>query len=115
MNAWSSCAVLATQHTSLYGDRVVRCFDGAASSLYAMFDAARQAHPQHDAMVCDELRWSYAQLADEAASLSAGFAACGIRAGDRVVMLLGNRPEFLSVLLALQRLGAISVPVGVRE
>ncbi|MEO7853253.1 MAG: AMP-binding protein, partial [Rubrivivax sp.] len=84
-------------------------------SLYALFDAARQAHPRRDAMVCDELRWSYAQLADEAASLSAGFAARGIRAGDRVVMLLGNRSEFLSVLLALQRLGAISVPVGVRE
>jgi acyl-CoA synthetase (AMP-forming)/AMP-acid ligase II len=38
-----------------------------------------------------------------------------VQAGDRVVMLLGNRPEFLAVLLALQRLGAIAVPVGVRE
>ena len=30
-------------------------------------------------------------------------------------MLLSNRPEFLFVLLALQRLGAIAVPVGIRE
>ena len=30
-------------------------------------------------------------------------------------MLLGNRPEFLFVLLAVQRLGAIAVPVGMRE
>jgi O-succinylbenzoic acid--CoA ligase len=30
-------------------------------------------------------------------------------------MLLSNRPEFVFVLLAVQRLGAIAVPVGVRE
>ena len=30
-------------------------------------------------------------------------------------MFIDNRPEFISVLLALQRLGAIAVPVGVRE
>ena len=29
--------------------------------------------------------------------------------------VIGNRPEFVFVLLALQRLGAIAVPVGVRE
>lgn len=34
---------------------------------------------------------------------------------NAVLMLLSNRPEFLTVLLALQRLGAIAVPVGVRE
>jgi long-chain acyl-CoA synthetase len=32
-----------------------------------------------------------------------------------VVLLLSNRPEFITVLLALQHLGAIAVPVGVRE
>jgi long-chain acyl-CoA synthetase len=32
-----------------------------------------------------------------------------------VLMLLSNRPEFVSVFLAIQRLGAIAVPVGVRE
>ena len=30
-------------------------------------------------------------------------------------MLIGNRPEFVFVLFALQRLGAIAVPIGVRE
>jgi O-succinylbenzoic acid--CoA ligase len=38
-----------------------------------------------------------------------------INRGDRVVMFLDNRPEFITVLLALQRLRAIAVPVGVRE
>ena len=42
-------------------------------------------------------------------------AALGVGAGDRVILFLSNRPEFLFVLLAVQRLGAIAVPVGVRE
>jgi long-chain acyl-CoA synthetase len=70
---------------------------------------------QHDASVFDGQRWSYAQVGEEADRLSVGFAAQGIAAGVRVLMLLSNRPEFLTVLLALQRLGAIAVPVGVRE
>ena len=59
--------------------------------------------------------WDVAQVGDEADCLSAAFTAQGIAAGERVMMLLSNRPEFLTVLLALQRLGAIAVPVGVRE
>ncbi|MBC8056305.1 MAG: acyl--CoA ligase, partial [Rhizobiales bacterium] len=61
----------------------------------------------------------YAQAGERAERLAAGFASAfashGIAAGDRVVMLMGNRPEFLFVLLALQRLGIVVVPVGVRE
>ena len=51
----------------------------------------------------------------EASRIAAGLAARGVRAGERVLMFIGNRPEFVFVLLALQRLGAIAVPVGVRE
>ncbi len=80
-----------------------------------MFERARAMRPQSDAVVHEGRHWSYAQLGDEADRLAAAFAAQGIAAGERVVMLLSNRPEFLTVLLALQRLGAIAVPVGVRE
>ena len=38
-----------------------------------------------------------------------------VAAGDRVVMFIDNRAEFVFALLALQRLGAVAVPVGVRE
>ncbi|HEY2189132.1 MAG TPA: class I adenylate-forming enzyme family protein, partial [Caldimonas sp.] len=51
----------------------------------------------------------------ESERIAAGLAALGVGARDRVVLLLGNRPEFLFVLLAVQRLGAIAVPVGIRE
>jgi O-succinylbenzoic acid--CoA ligase len=80
-----------------------------------MFERSGAAHPDADAVVCDGARWSYAQAGAESERIAAGLAALGVGARDRVVLLLGNRPEFLFVLLSVQRLGAIAVPVGVRE
>ncbi|MDM0107221.1 AMP-binding protein [Variovorax sp. J22R24] len=115
MTHWRDFPVPAMRHEALYGDRIVRCFAERPASLHAMFERARTTRPQHDAMVFEGRRWSYAETGDAADRLAAAFAAQGIEAGERVLMLMGNRPEFLLVLLALQRLGAIAVPVGVRE
>lgn len=120
MNPWRDCEVPALRAEALYGDRVVPCFAERPASLHAMFERARADRPQHDAIVFRGRRWSYAQAGAAADRLAAALAAsdratAGIGAGDRVLMLIGNRPEFLTALLALQRLGAIVVPVGVRE
>ena len=115
MNHWRDFPVPAMRHEALYGDRLVRCFAERPTSFHAMFDRARAMRPQHDAMVFEGRQWSYTETGDAADHLAAAFAAQGIVAGERVLMLMGNRPEFLLVLLALQRLGAITVPVGVRE
>jgi O-succinylbenzoic acid--CoA ligase len=47
--------------------------------------------------------------------MACGFAAQGLKKGERVILFVDNRPEFLWVLLALQALACIVVPVGVRE
>ena len=115
MNHWASYPVPPMRNEALHGDRVVRCFAGRPASLLAMFEQSRQQWPAADAMVFEGLRWSYDTLSQAAAQLAGRLAAQGLQAGDRVVMLLSNRPEFLTVLLALQHLGVIAVPVGVRE
>ena len=115
MNPWRNRPVPAMRSEALYGDRVVRCFVDRPSSVIAMFERACAAYPAADAVVCDGRRWSHAQASAEAERLALGFATRGVAAGDRVLMFLGNRPEFVFVLLALQRLGAIAVPVGIRE
>jgi fatty-acyl-CoA synthase len=46
--------------------------------------------------------------------LAAGFAEQGVRAGDRVAVLMLNRPEWIEVALAVLRLGAVVVPLNVR-
>lgn len=115
MHPWTGYPVPAMRHESLYGDRVVRCFAQRPGTLRAMFEQAVQSAPGQDAMVFEGRRWSYQALAQAAQALAGRLAAQGLQPGDRVVMLLSNRPEFLSVLLALQQLGVIAVPVGVRE
>lgn len=115
MSPWHDLTVPAMRDEALFGDRVVRCFVERPASVLAMFEQSREAHPQGDAVVCDGCRWSYAETGAEAERLAAGFATRGIAVGDRVLMLLGNRPEFVFVVLALLRLGAIAVPVGIRE
>lgn len=54
-------------------------------------------------------RWSYAQLWDKAETIAAGLLALGLQAGDRVVVQLGNIPEFYSVVFGLFRAGLIPV------
>ena len=58
---------------------------------------------------------TYRELLQTSGSLAAGMAAQGVRSGDRVALLLGNRNEFVVVLFALARLGAVAVPVSIRE
>ena len=66
-------------------------------------------------MVCEGRRWSYAQTGAERERIAAGLAARGVGAGDRVVMSHRTGPSSCSCCWPLQRLGAIAVPVGVRE
>ena len=98
-----------------FGDRVLRCFVDRPPSMYAMLEHAVARYPDREALACGDLRWSYRQLNAEVDRIAAGFTEHGLRAGERVVMFIGNRLEFISVLFALQKIGAIAVPVGTRE
>jgi malonyl-CoA/methylmalonyl-CoA synthetase len=55
---------------------------------------------------------TYAELFAEARRVAAGLAARGVGPGDRVAFFLGNRPEFVTALLALFHLGAVLVPIN---
>lgn len=70
------------------------------------------AHPDRVAVVdpVDGRRaWTYGELDERAARLAAGFAARGIAKGDRVVVQLPNVAEFVEVVFALFRIGALPV------
>ena len=59
-----------------------------------------------------DVTWS--ELDGRAAALAAGLAGLGVRRGDRVGLLMANRPEFLDVVVACARLGAIVAPFNLR-
>jgi long-chain acyl-CoA synthetase len=115
MGHWADYPMPARRAEALYGDRVVRCFAERPRCLHAMFAAACARAPQACALSCDGQRVSYVQCDAIVQRLAAGLAARGVRAGARVVLFIDNRLEFVFVLLALARIGAVAVPVGVRE
>ncbi len=98
-----------------FGDRVVRCFANRPPSLAAKLADTFARHGDDEALVDARHRLTFRAL-DERIDAAAGLLwQTGLRPGDRVGLVVPNRAEFVIALLAAQRLGAIPVPINVRE
>jgi fatty-acyl-CoA synthase len=71
-----------------------------------------QRLPEKTAIVCGEVRWSYAQFDALCDQVAAGLAGIGAGKGDRVAVLSRNSHAFAAVRFALARLGAVLVPIN---
>lgn len=98
-----------------FGGRVVQCFAERPRSAYAMLEDALARNPDGEAIICGETRLTYASFDRLVAKCAAGLAERGVARGDRVALLLGNDIAFPAVLFAALRLGAIAVPISIRE
>jgi acyl-CoA synthetase (AMP-forming)/AMP-acid ligase II len=81
-------------------------------SDYPSYWAAR--HPDREAMVLGDLRWSYADLARNVDLYARALWANGLRRGDRIAMLATPRPESLAMFLAAARIGAMFTGLNLR-
>ncbi|HEX5530831.1 MAG TPA: AMP-binding protein [Methylomirabilota bacterium] len=74
--------------------------------------AARQ--PEHELVVdaTGRVRLGYAETRARARRLARGLARLGVRRGDRVALLMTNRPEWLLIDFAVTLLGATLVPIS---
>ena len=95
--------------------RSIRCFSDRPLSLHALLENAVHTNANATALVCEHIRLSYSALNRRVGQLAAGWQKLGIQQGDRIALLLGNRIEFVLCLLAASWLGAITVPVSIRE
>ena len=77
---------------------------------------ARHALMQPDATALRHLgrTTTWAELDRRVAALAGGLRRRGVRFGDRVLILMLNRTEFVESFLAANKLGAIAVPVNFR-
>jgi len=84
------------------------------TNLKQMLEAAAERYANRTAIICSERVISYAELDEAANRLANAFMTMGIRKGDRVAMLMANRPEFVNVYFGIIKAGTIPVPLDVR-
>ncbi|MCK8817884.1 o-succinylbenzoate--CoA ligase [Natroniella sulfidigena] len=77
---------------------------------------SKRAHisPDKTAVIVGDKHWSFSELNNQAIELARQLAACGINSKDRVAVLMYNSLDFVRVIYALNKLGAILVPLNTR-
>ena len=78
-------------------------------SLYLVESA--DMYPDGPALRCDGATTTFSELADNAARFAAYLGYRGLRPGDRVGVMLANRPEFAMVFYGVLHAGAVVVPM----
>jgi amino acid adenylation domain-containing protein/natural product biosynthesis luciferase-like monooxygenase protein len=81
-------------------------------SLYTLFAEQVAARNEATALVADDVRLSYRQLADRARQIAAGLRHVGVAQGDRLVLSMDKSPELIAAMLGIIKLGAAYVPIA---
>lgn len=76
-------------------------------------DAARRFGPR-EALCFEGRRWTFAQLQEDVDRTARGLIQLGVRPGDKVSLWMPNRPEWVHILLAVAKIGAVLVPINTR-
>ena len=82
------------------------------SSLAHSFEETVQKFGEKDFLYFEDEVWSYSQTNEAANILANKLSNEGISHGDRVVLFMENRPNFVISLLAINKLGAIGVLIN---
>jgi long-chain acyl-CoA synthetase len=106
---------VALQQETHFGDRLLRCFAERPQHLPQMLKEAYARNPHAPALTDGAWHWNWAALRADSGRLAQTLARLGVTAGDRVALLLGNRAEFVIATHAVLRLGAVLVPMSIRE
>ncbi len=69
-------------------------------------------HPEATCVIAGDSRFTWAEVDHAADAYAIGLSQRGLRAGDRVAILLGNSYEFVVAYFAAARAGLVSVPLN---
>ena len=112
---WSQHSIPAMRLEPRFGDRVVPAFCERPSSIPAMVADAVARNGDGEALVCGDVRLTWREVAQRSAQIAAGFAKLGLKRGDRVAVLLGNRTEFVLTMLGAAHAGLVTVLLSTRQ
>jgi benzoate-CoA ligase family protein len=81
-------------------------------AVYFVKRHIKEGRGKNVAIVCGDTRLTYRDLDGKINRASNGFLQLGIRAGDRILIVLPDIPEFIISFLAALKIGAVPVPVS---
>jgi fatty-acyl-CoA synthase len=86
--------------------------DHGATTLTAIFEKSLRKYRERTAVEVDGTAYTYGDLDERANAMANAFAERGIGPGDRVALLMANRLELVELVLAVQKAGAVMLPLN---
>ena len=84
----------------------------ASRTIPDLIDELARRFPEREALVGSGQRYTYRQLRAEVRRVARALLALGVVRGDKVAILMGNRPEWIVADLAITTLGGVMVGVN---
>src|SRR6202044_252590 len=75
---------------------------------------AEQQFPRRTAVVCNDLRYTYADLGERVSRLAGALRQAGIQPGERVAFLSSNCHRLLEAYYGVLEAGAVLLPLNIR-
>ncbi len=81
----------------------------AAARMHRALEQAAATYGGRDAVLAGDERWSFADLDVASNAFSCHLTGRGVVAGDRVAVMMSNRPEFVAAVHGISKVGAAAV------
>ena len=88
--------------------------EAAPDTVIAAFHALARQFPERPAVIWGSTPISYDTLFETSGRLARALIEDGLRAGDRVALILDNSPDFIVAYLAIIEAGGVAVPLNPR-
>jgi long-chain acyl-CoA synthetase len=85
--------------------------ESAMTNLSLYLTESADMYPGGAAARCEGATTTYSELADQATRLAAYLFEHDVQPGDRVGIMLGNRPEFAAAFYGVLHAGGVVVPL----
>ncbi|MBP5858553.1 acyl--CoA ligase [Marivibrio halodurans] len=81
-----------------------------ARTLFELLCEQAERYPTNTAVIAGGAEIGFGDLERGARSVASALRACGVRRGDRVGLIVNNRPEWLEIVFGASAVGATAVP-----
>ncbi|MFD1039832.1 class I adenylate-forming enzyme family protein [Virgibacillus byunsanensis] len=106
---------MAIQTIELFGRKDIKVFNERPKNIGDILSNSAKNYKEKNAIVTEERTLTYSELDSYSSIIASNLQKkCGVKKGDRVAIIIGNRYHFPLFVFACAKLGAILVPVNVK-